>query len=186
MKKLEEQLSRKEMVEWYINYDTRKKGKEFPEDINLWNWEDPNDLDTHLREAGFKFGVITGYRNWDLVGISFEDLENCAIVNHIFPSKVQRLGDLAKLPEFEVWKPLYKAEWFSALDAGKPFPVEWALLLRESGVSEKKTKWYIEDGSGRAITFFRSMIRSGDHSKNAYGYLGANLDHSSNFMKEHF
>ena len=182
-----ENLSRREVVKRYVEYDARKKGTLMPADIDEWDWNDPNAIDEKLELNTFKPGVIAGFRQWDLVQLSRDDLLQCAIVNSIEEfAGLQVLGCLFLHPKFKDWKPVCPKSWYESLETGKPFPPEWAMILRPAVSSESPAKWYIEDGSGRAICFLRRLMRHEDDKSLAYGYLGKNPDHSSKFMQCHF
>ena len=178
-------ISRQRVIETYVRYDAKKKNKP-PIDFEHWNWDDANSLDEKLQAAGYKFGVISGYIIWNLVQLSYDDLGECAIVNCIFKGLPQTLGELTNFPAFDNWKPDKPPEWFETLEAGGNFPKEWAMILRPSVACEKPAKWYVEDGSGRAICFFRYLVRQKDQGRSAFGYLGIEIDPSSNFMKNTF
>ena len=59
------------------------------------------------------------------------------------------------------------------------------MILRPSVKSEYPAKWYIEDGSGRALCLCRRMLRHAEPWRVAYGYLGVIPDEKSNFMRSH-
>ncbi len=183
-----ENLSRREIIEYYIEYDAKKKNIPLPSDIDKWDWNNPNDIDEKLKSNGFKYGVITGYRQWNLVQLSTHDLFNCAIVNSVeeFAGLSQTLGKLVSHHEFYDRRPDRTTDWYKRLEDGEPFHREWAMILRPTVSSEYPAKWYIEDGSGRAICFLRRLIQQKDEKSLAYGYLGKDPDHTSEFMNHHF
>jgi hypothetical protein len=82
------------------------------------------------------------------------------------------LGELGGLPQFAIWQPDHPKEWFEYLDRGGNYPPEWPLILRPAVTSERPAECYIEDGSGRAICFFRRLFRTRDYTSRAYGHVG--------------
>jgi hypothetical protein len=179
-------FSRRELIRYYVEYDVKKKNILSPVDIDEWDWNDPNAIDEKLRSNGFKYGVVSGFKQWHLVQLSRRDLLWCAIVDHIFPGESQVLDCLVSLSAFKNWRPDRPTEWYERLEAELPFPLEWAIILRPTVPNEYPAKWYIEDGSGRAICFLRRLIRQQDNENFAYGYLGDEPDDKSEFMKQHF
>lgn len=176
---------RRFVIEQYVRYDARKKGKTVPEDMDQWDWSSADDLDWHLKTADFKPGVLAGYISWEPIGPNQAELAKCAIVNSIFPGLPQVLGELRNTVDFQVWHPGQK-EWFEHLEKGGQYPHEWPLILRPAVKSESPAKRYVEDGSGRALCFYRRLVRSTDDASRAFGYLGIRPDPASTFMQTHF
>jgi hypothetical protein len=186
-------ITRKEVILAYVRYDAQKKNLPFPDNIANWPWCDPNLLDSELKNAGFKSGIITGYKTWCEVQLSRLDLLNCAVVNHIFndfkspADQLPRgLSALIVHPVFQQWKPNKPTEWYEWLENGKPFPADWPLILRPAVRSEAPARFYIEDGSGRAVCFLRRLCNHPEENGVAIGYLGVEPDMNSYFMRQHF
>jgi hypothetical protein len=182
----EELVTRRAVFEQYVQYDARKKNMAVPGGMNEWDWSSADDLDRRLEAAKFKHGIIAGYTFWKPVELDYRDLSKCAIFNRIFQSLPRVLGQLAGLPQFETWKPDRRTEWFERLDELGDYPREWPLILRPTVSIELPAEWYVEDGSGRAICFFRRLSRSADYTSRAYGYRGVHPDPHSTFMRTKF
>jgi hypothetical protein len=178
-------VERRFVIEQYVRYDARKKGKTAPEDMDQWDWSSADDLDRHLKAADFKPRVLPGYISWEPIELNQAELAKCAIVNSIFPGLPQVLGKLRNTVDFQEWHPGRK-EWFEHLEKGGQYPSEWPLILRPAVKSESPAKWYVEDGSGRALCFYRRLVRSADDASRAFGYLGIRPDPASTFMQTHF
>lgn len=176
-------VSRKDVIAFYVEYDRRKKDQPSLLDLVAWPWDDPEALDQKLRDDGKKAGVLPAYRSWWLVELDLSDLLDCAIVNHIFPGKPQALGRLVAQGLIETWSPRGRPEWWEALSAGSDLPREWALILRPAVSSERPAKWYLEDGSGRALALVQRMLRCGEPWRTACAYLGIVPDESSSFIR---
>ncbi len=186
-------LTRKDVITAYVSYDARKNNNPIPKNFSDWPWSDPNALDIELSRHKFKSGIITGYKTWQEVQLSRLDLLDCAVVNHIFsnfhsPSEQlpRVLNKLIHHPVFRHWKPNKSTEWYERLESGKPFPDDWPLIIRPAVSSEAPAKFYIEDGSGRAVCFLRRLCNHPEESGAAMGYLGIEPDFGSNFMQQHF
>jgi hypothetical protein len=187
-------LNRKDVITAYVNYDARKKNNPIPKNLADWPWSDPNALDFELSRCKlFKHGIITGYKTWQEVQLSRLDLLNCAVVNDMFrdfhsPSEhlPRVLNKLIHHPVFRQWKPDRPTEWYEWLESGKPFPDDWPLILRPAVRSEAPAKWYIEDGSGRAVCFLRRLCNHPEENGTAVGYLGVEPDFGSKFMQQRF
>lgn len=186
-------LTRKDVITAYVSYDARKKNNPIPKDITNWPWSDPNALDFELSRHEFKPGIIGGYKTWQAVRLSRFELLNCAVVNHMFrdfqsPSEhlPRVLNELIRHPVFERWKPNKPTEWYEWLESGNPFPDDWPLILRPAVRSEAPAKYYVEDGSGRAVCFLRRLCKHPEESGTAMGYLGIEPDSGSHFMRQHF
>src|SRR6266566_4254863 len=109
----EELVTRRAVIEQYVQYDARKKNLAVPRGMNEWDWSSADDLDRRLEAAKFKYGTIAGYTFWKPVELDYRDLSKCAIFNRIFQSLPQVLGQLAGLPQFETWKPDRRTEWLN-------------------------------------------------------------------------
>ncbi len=189
MKIIIKDLSRKDVISFYVEYDRRKKPAE--KDINLttWLWDDPVELDNVLKANKFKSGVLPAYMLWNLVELDFNDILDCAIVNHIFPDLPQALNLIQDKGVIEIWRPpnlpnsSEPPEWWVPLSSGSNLPREWALILRPSTLTEKPAKWYVEDGSGRVLALAQHVLKYGDKTKTAYAYLGVIPDENSPFIK---
>jgi hypothetical protein len=182
-------LTRKDLITTYVSYDARKKNNPIPKNIADWLWSDPNALDLELSRNNFKPGVITGYKTWQAVRLSRLDLLNCAVWNDMFrdfksPSEhlPRVLNELIQHPVFVRWKPNRPTEWFDWLEGGNPFPDDWPLILRPAKKSEAPAKYYVEDGSGRAVCFLRRLVNHPEENGVAMGYLGVEPDSESRFM----
>lgn len=176
-------IDRKEVIDFYLESDNAKKDTTTPSDYDSLDWSNPNTLDEWLRKNGYKPGVLLGYKKYALVKLSKQDLEDTAIVDHIFPGKSQRLGDLlVGTPEFQDRKPNTQSSetWFDQLSRGK-IPENCVLILRPALFSEK-AKYYAEDGSGRTICYLRVIEEKGTDSE-LCAYLGSEPDQLSAFMQ---
>jgi hypothetical protein len=60
--------------------------------------------------------------------------------------------------------------------------VDSALIVRPSVRSEEPAKWYIEDGSGRALALLQRILRYGESGRTAWVYLGREPDERSTFI----
>jgi hypothetical protein len=176
-------VSRRDVIAFYVEYDRRKKGQPSLRDLATWPWDNLEALDQKLRDNGLKAGVLPAYRSWWLVELDLSDLLDCAIVNHIFPDRPQALGLLVGQGSIETWAPPDRPEWWEPLSSGLNLPREWALILRPSVSSERPAKWYLEDGSGRALALVQRMLRSGEPWRTAFAYLGIVPDESSSFIR---
>ena len=180
------ECSRQELINFYLN---REKEKASNLEFNLGNldWDDPNTIDAFLRRYGLKAGVISGFKKWDYAKLYRKDILECAIVNQIFPGKSQKLSDLVNTQEFRDWKPDRDTSWYSELSSGNStrYPEKWALILRLALPSENGARWYVEDGSGRAICFLKRLVRDSDDHGFAYAYIGKEPDSKSDWLRRH-
>ena len=179
-------IARREVIEAYVIYDASKKQKAVPTDMAKWPWLDANALDNSLAAQGFKHGILAGFAKWKSIELSRSDLMNCAIVNGIFPNLPQTLSILTQHEEFQNWRPNRTTGWFQRFEKGHAEISDWPLILRPAVKSEAPAKWYIEDGSGRAICFLRWLLRHPESDAKAWGYLGVDSDKNSIFMQKHF
>ena len=185
VKVIRRNISREEVIKFYAGYDRRKKGEHTPSGFENWPWDDPDGLDKKLSQHGLKLGVLAAYKVWWFIELTYEDLLECAIFNGIFPDQPQVLSQLLTLNLIDRWSPDRESEWYSPLQRGQPFPPEWALILRPSVRSECPAKWYIDDGSGRALCLIQRLLRHNEHWRTAYAYLGVTPDERSGFIQEH-
>ena len=151
MKVERDQVTREEVVRFYAAYDRRKKGRTPPLGIGAWPWDDPDGIDQKLADSGLKPGVLAAYRTWRLVEFGVADLLECAVVNHIFRGGPQALGQLLLRGKLAEWIPTGAPEWWPLIGSGSELDIESALIARRALKSEAPAKWYLEDGSGRAL-----------------------------------
>ena len=179
-------VTRKEMIFFYVEYDRRKKQPELPlPDMEGWRWDDPDEIDRKLAVNGLKKGVLAAYRTWRLVKFSVPDLLECAIVDHIFPGEPQALCQLVLRGKLAEWIPKGSPDWWSPIGNGSDLDVKSALIARPALRSEGPAKWYIEDGSGRALALLQRILRYGEVHRTAWAYLGHEPDERSAFIREH-
>ncbi len=180
-------LPRRFVVEEFIRYNSRKKDRLPPADLDSWDWENADEIDKRLAQGGYKSGIIAGYISWHGLELGQAEFAKCAVVDSIFPQGCPRvLGQLVGSKEFESWKPDRPTEWYELIENGNPYPGEWPFILRPAVESEYPAIWYIEDGSGRGTCLFRRLIHTNDHTSKAPGYLGIVPDANSSFMQEKF
>ena len=176
-------LTREEVIRFYANYDLRKKGGAPIADFAAWPWDDPEGLDRKLGENRLKTGVLAGYLNWRLVRLGVADLLECAIVNHIFPGEPQIIGQLLLRGKLAEWFPIGAPEWWRQLANGGEYDEESAFIVRPALKSEAPAKWYLEDGSGRALALLQRILRYGEANRTAWAYVGYTADERSAFIK---
>jgi len=177
-------ISRKELIDFYLNIEKLKKGKQVPADYDSLNWDDPNALDNWLQANAYKHGVIAGFREWNYVKLLREDLLDIAVVNHIF-HKDRVLHKLVGNEEFEQWTPNREPlpTWYEPLQNGI-FKEEFSIILRAPTPGEKKegARLYVEDGSGRSICYLRTITKKKIESQMC-GYIGFDPDPKSDFLQ---
>jgi hypothetical protein len=179
-------VTREEVIRFYAAYDRRKKVVQPPlPDLTAWPWDDPDGIDRKLADSRLKDGVLAAYRTWRLVEFSVSDLLECAIVNSIFPGKPQTLGQLILLGKLAEWLPIGNPEWWQLIGNGSELGVDSALIVRPALKSEGPAKWYLEDGSGRALALLQRILRYGEVCRTAWAYLGHEPDEHSAFIKSH-
>lgn len=183
-------VTREKVIRFYAEYDWRKKKREgelpsLLSGLDTWPWNDPDCLDQKLAANGLKPGALVAYHSWELRTISLSDLLECAIVNHIFPHGPQALCQLVLLGNLAEWVPPGNPEWWRLLGNGLELDVKSALILRPSQRSEAPAKWYIEDGSGRALALLQRALRYGETRRTAWAYRGLEPDESSAFIMDH-
>lgn len=183
MKIIRKSVSREDVITFYVEYDRRKKKQDININLVAWPWDNPKELDEKLRENNLKPGVLPAYKSWWLVELDFSDILDCAIVNHIFPDHPQALSHLIAQGVVETWVPIGQPEWWKPLSSGRNLACEWALILRPAVANERPAKWYIEDGSGRALALVQRVLRNGDTVLAACAYLGVVPDERSPFIQ---
>jgi len=183
-------VTREEVIRFYARYDWGKKRKKenvdsLVSDIDNWPWNDPDCIDQKLDDSGLKKGVLAAYRTWKLVELDVVDLLECAIVNHIFPREPQALCRLVLLGKLAEWFPIGNPDWWRRIGNGLDLDVESALIVRPAVRSEAPAKWYVEDGSGRALALLQRTLRYGETGRTAWAYRGYEPDERSAFIKAH-
>lgn len=56
------------------------------------------------------------------------------------------------------------------------------MIIRPSVRSEEPAKWYIEDGSGRALALLQRVLRNGEMYRTGWAYVGLEPDIRSSFI----
>jgi hypothetical protein len=178
-------IAREEVIRFYVNYDLRKKSRPLVPDAEFlaWPWDDPEGLDQKLGDRQLKKGVLAAYRSWKLVRFDVANLLECAIVNHIFPGEPQALSELLLRGKLAEWLPLGAPEWWGQLGSGSEFDQDSALVVRPALNTEAPAKWYLEDGSGRALALLQRILRYGEINRTVRAYLGYVCDERSPFIK---
>lgn len=176
--------SRKEVIQFYLDGEASKKGQPIPPTFARVNLDDPNATDQWLQANGYKRGILSGFAQWALVELSVDDIGNIAVVNHIFKSG-RVLKNLAGTRELEDWIPNRDPlpTWFGPLSAGE-WKDEYSIILRPPTPGEQfeGAALYAEDGSGRSICYYRSLLRTGVPSR-MRGYLGFSPNPQSAFFQ---
>lgn len=96
------------------------------------------------------------------------------------------MSDLVGTSEFINWTPDGKTTWLEALSdptVCTMYPQKWALILRPALPWENGAEWYIEDGSGRAICFLRTVFQDNLADTFVYVYIGKQPDKKSDWLK---
>lgn len=186
MRIIKNRITRREVIQFYSNYDREKKGQTLINDFDSWDWDTPDEIDKKLRENGLKHGVLAAYSCWQFVQLDFNDLKECAIVNHIFKEeKSQCIGNLIQTGCIQPSKPNGNPNWWDPISSGSSdIPEDWALILRPSVKREHPAKWYIEDGSGRATALVQRMLKHDEEFRTAFAYIGVIPDKQSEFIKK--
>lgn len=91
MEEEQRDIGRREVIEFYVRYDSAKKGQPLP-DFDAWDWSSADALDAQLKGAGCKYGILAGYLFWDFVALSVADLRCCAVESRIFPGPARVLS----------------------------------------------------------------------------------------------
>lgn len=181
MKVIQENVERRAAIEAYARYDCLKKCSPLP-DFSTWNWSKADAIDSKMRESGLKCGVPAGYLRWAKVEITLLDLRECAVVANIFPGQSRKLGCVERAGGLIGWTPNRGTAWHDKIVTGKTFAEDAPLLLRPAVGGEYPPRWYIEDGSGRAVSFVANQNRFQPTQTLAIGYLGQQPDPHSSFM----
>jgi len=185
---LRKETNRRELIDFYLNIENDKKDKEIPSDYNSLDWNNANELDCWLLNNGYKRGVISGFKKWAYVKLSKDDILDLAISDSIpqFKNKGQRLRDLMDTKEFMAWKPNKDPLpiWYDSLSKGV-FDEKFSIIMRPACESEKRqgTKFYIEDGTGRALCYLRSILKLNKESE-MLGFIGYAPDQESIFLQK--
>jgi hypothetical protein len=177
-------VPRREAIKLYLDREAVKKNKPIPPTFWALDLDDPNVTDQWLSENGYKCGVLSGFAQWAFVELSLVDIGNIAVVDGIFKSgKV--LKDLAGCQEFRVWIPNKSPlpVWYAPLEKAD-WRDEYSIFLRPPTPGErlKGASLYVEDGSGRSICYYRSLLRTGTPSR-MRGYIGFEPSPRSVFLQ---
>jgi hypothetical protein len=178
-------MTRREVIEFYVRYDCGKKGHDVPA-LESWPWDCADALDATMHEAHLKCGILPGYTVWDLVPLSLDDLRTCAVEKRIFPGNGHVLSLAERAGHIATWQSDRQAVWLEAITRGLPLDPSAAMIIRPAVTSEAPAKWYLEDGSGRAIALLRHAAQFDASETVAFAYVGRTPDHSSTFMRKRF
>jgi hypothetical protein len=179
-------VKRKELFDFYLGIEVIKKNKPIPADYSPLDLDaiDVNALDAWLEDHGYKPGVISGFRSWAHVELDKNDLLDIAVKKGIFKS-TRVLRKLVGTPELSDWIPDKNPlpTWYGPLFIGE-FRDDFSIILRAATPGEKRegAKLYVEDGSGRSICYFRTLLRTGMPSQ-MRGYIGFDPDPQSYFFQ---
>jgi hypothetical protein len=180
---MRDHVTREEVIRAYAKYDRRKKAQSLlPPDIDEWPWDDPGELDSKLRANGLKSGVLAACREWQLAEFSLPDVLECAIYNGIFRGEPQALCQLVLIGKVAGWAPDRKTDWWDAIRGGEELGVDSPMIIRQSVRCEEPAKWYIEDGSGRALALLQRVLRNGEMHRTGWAYVGLEPDICSSFI----
>ena len=189
MRVSERDIERRAVIEAYAKYDCLKKGHSTPE-FATWDWSQADAIDREMQRAKLKTGVPAGYLLWDKVEVTILDLRECAVDGQIFPGQPRKLGLVGGLVDWEpkLFQYLAKAGrpvplWYDKIKKGDILDETDPLMIRPALSSEPLASWYIEDGSGRAITFVANQNLFNPSQPSAIGYLGRQPDLRSSFMQ---
>jgi hypothetical protein len=183
MKVTRDHVTREGVIRFCAKYDRDKKAQALPSDLDEWPWDDTVGLDLKLKTNGLKSGVLAAYRSWQLAEFSITDLLQCAVFNGIFPGEPQALCQLVLRGKVDVWSPDRDAVWWHPIRGGSDIDIDSALIARPSVRTEEPAKWYIEDGSGRALALLQRTLKHGEFSRTAAVYLGREPDYRSAFIR---
>jgi hypothetical protein len=186
MKTIERNVARRTAIEAYVRYDCGKKGLPVP-DFAQWDWSAADSVDAEMVSARFKSGIPAGYLQWDKVEVTMSDLRDCAVDVAIFArGKPRSLWLLERGDEIVRWKPDRQTTWYESISRGQTLEAFAPLMLRPAERGEAPARWYVEDGSGRAIAFVANNTLFDPSQTLATVYLGTVPDPHSSFMKEKF
>jgi hypothetical protein len=185
MRKIEQNIDRRAVVEAYATYDCSKRRRPLP-NFATWDWSHADAIDEELNRAELKTGVPAGYKLWDKVEVTILDLRECAVCAAIFPGQSRKLGLIECAGKLVGWKPDRDTCWYPDIVKGKTFDDTAPMMFRPAVRGEQPARWYIEDGSGRATAFVANHTLFGPSQTLAIGYLGRQLDASSSYMQERF
>jgi len=185
MKTIKYGVDRRTVIEAYARYDCDKNSRAIP-DFSAWDWSEADSIDCEMRRARLKVGIPAGYRLWDHIEVFISDLRECAVSGSIFPGEQRALGLLECVDKFKDWKPNRITTWFDKINAGEALFEAAPMLIRPAVRGEWPARWYVEDGSGRAITFVKNQHLFEATQAVAIGYLGRRPDPESLFMQAKF
>jgi hypothetical protein len=190
MRVIKRDVERSTVIRAYAKYDCSKKGGSVP-DLATWNLSQADLIDQAMGRAGLKKGIPAGYILWDKVEVTITDLRDCAVAVDIFPGQPRKLGLVGGLVDWESKFLRHLAKkgscvptWYEKIKSGEALDETAPLILRPALSGESPAVWYVEDGSGRAITFLANQIRFGASKTLAFGYLGRQPDPRSSFMQQ--
>jgi hypothetical protein len=194
MRVIKPNIERRTVIEAYAKYDCPKKGRPIP-DFSKWDWSQADVIDRAMESAGLKIGVPAGYLLWDKVEVTMSDLRECAVEIGIFSEQVHRkLGLIEGDGRLVYWESKFvqyhkdrdRPLWYDNIKKGDILDLTAPFMLRPAVNGESPARWYIEDGSGRVITFVANQSVFDRSQTLAIGYLGRELDPRSSFMQKHF
>ena len=196
MKIVQGRVSRRAVIERYAKYDFEKKRKsETLPNFDTWNWSSADAIDEELCRTGLKTGILAGYLSWDMVQVTIHDFRDCAVVSNIFSEQRHRqLGIIEQNGGLTSWEgKIFQhlgtrqvPSWYDHIKRGKVLDESAPFLLRPTVPCERPARWYVEDGSGRAVTFVANAKVFAPSDSVAIGYLGIEPDLTSTFMRTHF
>jgi len=178
---LEQDVSRQIVIKAYAIYDRQKKDRPVPH-FEQWDWSLADRIDVAMCLVGLKVGIPAGYLLWDKVELTLSDLNECAVVDDMFPGQSRRLGSVAR-DQLGCCRP---GRWHEHILQGGTFDEDAPMLLRPRVTEESPARYYIEDGSGRAVTFLANQHLFDPSQRLAIGYLGRVADENSWFMQRKF
>jgi len=189
MRIVQEGLSRRAVIEKYAIYDFQKKrGSQLLPNFDAWNWSSADAIDEELCRVGLKTGIPAGYLSWHIVQITVPDFRECAVVVDIFSEQRQRqLGVIERIGGLVNWEEkLFQhlgdrqvPSWYDHIKHGEVLSDSAPFLLRPSVSCERPAQWYVEDGSGRAVTFVANAKAFAPLETVATGFLGTVPDVSA-------
>lgn len=168
------------VIEAYAKCDCGKKQSPLP-DFDTWDWSNADSIDASMCRSRLKVGIPAGYLLWDEVELTMADLMQCAVDVGIMPGQPRMLGDIPLVQL--VCRP---GKWHAHIIHGGTFDANSPMLLRRAVAAERPAKWYIEDGSGRAITFLAHRNLFAPEATLAVGYFGREPDRNSRFVRAKF